>query len=235
MLRKYRSFIILGAVLLAGFIGWLVYRELFTFYLKETSPDTSSVSYASPYIKLNFNKQLKTDGYTLGLSRGGQEVYTEHEVEGKTLKVYLPTKMGLNEQFSLMIDNLSATNGKTFSTRIDFATQDIPYDQLDKDQQDEILRLQDALGEDDVHDPILRHLPYGTLTYNLSPYIESGAGTDIPGDRLIIKAEIMLSGAEAGSAEAVERIKGEITDWIRSLGLDPANYDIQYETPQTIY
>lgn len=233
-MQKYRKFIIIGVVLLVALLGWLAYREFFTFYLKGTSPNTASVSSSSPYVKLNFNKQLKNDGYTLDLKMDDQDIFVDHKVEGKTFKVYLPTNMEVGQAYVLTLSNISATDGKTLSATLEFTTKDIPVDELDKEQQDELLRLQSDLRTNEVNDPILQELPHGTLNYNLSAFISGGEGTDVPGDRLTLQAQIMLSSVDikSGQDAAVARAQSDIAAWITSLGLDPANYQIEYTVTQ---
>lgn len=235
MLQKYRGIIIVASVVAAALIGWVVYREFFTFYLKNTSPDSSSVSYSSPYLKLNFNKNLKTEGYEFKLTSGEGEIYVEHEIIGKTFKAYLPTSMEVDQTYTISLENISATDGKVLSLHVDFTTKDIPYSDLDKEQQDELIRLQDALHAND--DPIVQHLPHGTLDYTLSAFISSGSDTDVPGDRLKLQAKIVLSNADirSGRDAAIARIKNDIAAWITSVGLDPASYNIEYTISDPLF
>lgn len=228
--------VVLVPIIVIG-IGFLVYRELFTFYLKNTSPKTSAVSVNSPYLKLNFNKHLEKEGNELTLDNAnGQPHHINLVVDNKTLTVYLPSDLVEGNEYILKINHVAATEGKTYSGELRFTPQDIPYEKLDKAQQEEILRLQDERSESDANDPIMNHLPHSTLNYNLSLYVSDGLGSDVPAERIVLNAEILLTAADVriDREGAIEQAKQDINSYITSLGLDPASYQIEYSITEPI-
>ena len=70
------------------------------------------------------------------------------------------------------------------------------------------------------NDPILQFLPKETLSYKIT----------YDGQSNTLKARIETNGADerGDPAAAVEGYKKEINDWIKSVGLDPAKYKIEY-------
>jgi len=234
-LVKKIAFIVIP--LLVVLLGLLGYREFFTFYLKGTSPKTSTVSINSPYLKLKFNKSLTSEGHEVSLINASDEPsYVRQVVNGKTLVLYLPTDLSEGIEYTVNISKITAQDGKSFSGELRFTPEDIPYEKLDKDQQEEILRLQDERSDSDANDPIMNHLPHSALNYNLSLYINDGLGSDVPAERIILNAEILLSAADVRIDRdgAIEQAKQDINSYITSLNLDPANYQIEYSVTEPV-
>jgi hypothetical protein len=76
----------------------------------------------------------------------------------------------------------------------------------------------------DTTDPIVQYLPHSTLDYNLT--IESS-------DKKILNAQLFLSGADQSNASAATALyKQEVVDYITSVGLNPADYTINYTVVQ---
>ncbi|MEV8358478.1 hypothetical protein [Microbacterium sp. NPDC076895] len=87
-------------------------------------------------------------------------------------------------------------------------------------------------AESEDLDPLVSHLPYKNLTYQINA--DSTAG----GDKLRLNVklsipDIDLSGDEASRRQTITLYKAEVTKWISSQGVDPANYDIHYNYSDT--
>lgn len=78
-------------------------------------------------------------------------------------------------------------------------------------------------GDTDV---LMQYLPFQNFTFSITPDATQGeklvliVELDIP--------EIDLSGSAQSRAETVKLYKGEVVDWIKSKGANPADYTIQY-------
>jgi len=71
-------------------------------------------------------------------------------------------------------------------------------------------------------DPILDRLPYETLNYSINPVYKD--------DVLVLIVNISLSESEyrSGVEGVVSKYKNEVYQWIKSIGLNPENYQYQY-------
>lgn len=78
-------------------------------------------------------------------------------------------------------------------------------------------------AEKQVVDPIIDQLPHSELGYEIT----SGA---LDGNQLTLNIKITLSASDEriGADQAIASYKDQATAWIRSIGLDPANYTISY-------
>jgi len=83
------------------------------------------------------------------------------------------------------------------------------------------------------NDPILAHLPYGGLNFSIAANIITQNGKPV----VTLDAKVLLSAADVNSGPAYEQAaintgKQDIVAYIKSLGLDPNNYTINYEVVQ---
>jgi|GEM_PF-2595361 len=78
-------------------------------------------------------------------------------------------------------------------------------------------------------EPLLNHLPYKTTDFDLEP--DFGSGTN-GAPKLNIDATLYIPGAEANDSTASDQLKQEVLSYIRSSGVDPANYTITYTIQQ---
>jgi hypothetical protein len=78
-------------------------------------------------------------------------------------------------------------------------------------------------AESEGIDPIIQYLPHSTLSYQ----INSRTGDD---GKVTLTIQLLLTEADrrTGEQAAVDIYKSEALDWIRSKGLDPNNYTINY-------
>lgn len=72
-------------------------------------------------------------------------------------------------------------------------------------------------------DPVLKHLPYSTLNYDITAEEDDD-------ENLIIHVNILLSEADYKSnvSLVIDNRQIEVEEWFESLGLDPENYNIRY-------
>src|SRR5262249_32745118 len=113
---------------------------------------------------------------------------------------------------------------------IKFTAQSLSYNQMPKDAQKYLVSHQDNYAPVQK-DPILASLPYSTLDFNLDSSFPTGKNGK---PTLVLQAQLLLAPGVTG-AEATtdtEQYKQEVLDYIKSLGLSPDNYTIQYQTVQ---
>jgi hypothetical protein len=212
--------IILGiGLLIFAAIGIRVYLENRGFKIKSITPDSQNVSTLTPYFDITFNKaptpsSVKVSSIPVSLARS-------QSLDGKRLRIF--TKLPLNKGYSYKINfSVAADNNLTINKSITFVPKLIDFKKLPKDQQEYTLNSQD---NGPMQDPIVKHLPYGTLDYSLNYELNNNG--------LVLNARILLTGADTKSGEAaknqrITKYKKEVVDYIRSLGLDPAKYTINY-------
>lgn len=220
--RKYLALVIIPVIAIAG---WFIYQSTL-FRMTGTTPGLGKVSSLSPFIDINFSKQL--DSENINITTEDIDV-TSFEANNKTLRVFIG-EIEADSDYSFTIDSISAKNGKSLQNiKVSFTAKDIPFEKLSKAQQQAILQNQDRT-DNTKSDAILGYLPYGGLHFKLNANQE--------GDQLVLEAEILLSKADLGTGqEAVtETYKKEVTDYIRSKKLNPDDYTITYKvTMPSIY
>lgn len=237
MNKRYKQLIVLAAVILMAFVGWFIYREFFTFYLKGTWPDSARVSYAYPYISLDFNKALSKEGYEAILYNSEDKIeYTRQEINDKSLIIYLPGDKSVGDTFRVAVDKLSSSDGRTLSIQLEFTLQDISFDRLSEHDQEEILRIQDIRDEAQPNDPIMNSVPHSELNYNLTIELLPVRGGEESTGGVLLHGEILLSAADVRIDRdgAIEQAKQDIHSYISSLGLDPVSYQIEYSVTEPV-
>jgi len=215
-----RSLLYLLGIIIVLFAGFKVYQSL-QFRMTGTSPSVKQVSVISPFIDVNFSKAL--DKNKIELASNQKFISNYNLVGDKTLRVYL-TDLTLDADYTLSINSVTAISGKELKNiSLRFTAQNIPFDKLNKTQQEAILGHQDK-PTPSKSDPILSHLPYGGLDFELTA-VAGQSGT------LSLHARLLLSAADVRTDEAgaTAQYKKEVQDYIRSLGLNPDKYVIDYE------
>jgi hypothetical protein len=127
-------------------------------------------------------------------------------------------KQSYKAQYSYSVSNTIDTGGSPviFSC---LAKDQLKYGEFDcKD----LAAVQASPNED-----ILQYLPYENFSYKISPDATTGGKLLVLNVVLTIP-DIDLTGDAASRAQIVALYKKQVTDWITSKGLEPANYSIQY-------
>lgn len=219
--------IILGLCLIIVLVVlWYVFI-IAPFHIVRTNPSSHNVASLTPFFNVEFNKPLSVNGLAVSSS---PNVIQSYAVEQKTLVINLIGLMKIGTTYTIDIHSVEATGGHKLTNKIfRFMPQDIAYANLPKDQQ---TAIQNSPGQNDRdtlnNDPILVHLPYGTLNYNLTPVYATVNGHAT----LEINAQLLLSYADLSSPQskqaAITLYESEINQYISSFGLNPSNYIINY-------
>jgi len=99
---------------------------------------------------------------------------------------------------------------------------------------DILVQQQQALAASPYADPILQYLPYGDIGYNISPSLKTISGKN----SLVIEVAVTFSGSDYKltpdeQAALIKQRQQAALNYIRSKGLDPGKYTVQYTTPSS--
>ncbi|HUY53271.1 MAG TPA: hypothetical protein VMV24_01720 [Candidatus Dormibacteraeota bacterium] len=211
--------LILGGVIIVLLVFHIINSS--KFHIVSTNPSTDSVSYMTPFFIINYNKALSS---TVSIS-SSPNLIRNYTVNGKLIDISL-SSMRVGGNYFIDIKSIATTNGEVIKDKIfKFSAKNISYYNLPKDQQKNIINNQDRYPSP-INDPITAHLPYLTIDYTLSTGIVAGANGK---PELVLEAAILLSQADMShEATAIANYKQEVISYIKSLGLNPSNYVINY-------
>jgi hypothetical protein len=195
------------------------------FHVVSTNPSTSSVSYITPFFIINYNKSIAA---SVSIS-SSPNLVRNYTVSGETIIINL-NSMRVGVSYFIDIKSVTDINRGVIKNKIfKFTAQNISYDNLPKDQQQIIVNNQDRYPSP-INNPITAHLPYTTAGYSLSSDIVSGPNGMA---ELVLNATITLSQVDmTDETAAIAGYKQDIVNYIESLGLNPANYTINYTIAQ---
>ena len=223
-MRGYgKKVLVLLGLLFIG-IALIVMVNGLTFHEVGTNPSLRNVSVISPFLYITFNQNLSAYSVSSTLN-----ITSHAKIMGKSIYIPLP-RLIKNYSYDIELSNILSTTGKTIkSLKLQFVAKDISASNLPKDQQKAILNNKDSFVGPS-NDPILSHLPYGNLDFSLSSVVGPGANGS---STLYLQARLLLSHADTYNEQvAVDQYKKEVSDYIKSLGLDPSKYNIQYTVVQ---
>ncbi len=140
---KYRTGIrlvlIVAGVALLVFLGYQFYLSRH-FRVVSTNPSTKNVATISPFLKINYNRQLSSKGLSVTSS---YSVVKSYEVQGKTLVVNLKTPMTASYQYYVKVNSISDNNGEKLVGRVFvFTPKKILSKNLPEDQKQALLKTQ---------------------------------------------------------------------------------------------
>jgi len=215
-------------IVLLAWTGFTIWHQL-TFHIVSTEPSVSKVSTIAPFFKVTFSQTITDSGLSIQSSQSN--LIGTPLVAGKVLTIPFKAALTSGKVYTITLVNVDSSNGKKITNKaFTFKPYYIASSELPADQQQAILKEQ-IDNTTNSNDPILSHLPYQTTDFTLS---EVTTPVKNPPKNLPLLATITLSQADSGDqAAAVAQYKQEVTSYITSLGLNPANYDITYvvQTP----
>ena len=224
-LNKKLVFFLIIFIFIGGGLFWLYKVEQFN--VAGTNPTLNNISSITPFLKVNFNETVATKSISISGSGG---IVKSYNAKGDTVTVLLQN-MQKGTSYTITIHSTKSTWGGTVQNKIlTLKTNNVAYAyELPKDQQKFLLNKQQAARPADISDPILAHLPYTTVDYNLSALITTNTNNQ---PQLVIQAQLtifpgnLVNGSEA---DTIASHKQEVVSYIKSLKLNPANYNIQYQ------
>ncbi len=221
LFTRYKPILlVVGAVFLVAVI-FSIYQQ-FTFRITGITPKPSTVASSTPVFKVKFNKALSDHGIAV---TSDPMVVESTSVSGNTLNIKLKTPLKDQQKYTLTITTVFSTNGQQVGNKkYTFTAKDIDPSTLPSDQQQTILQNQKQTPA--ITDPIVSHLPYATIDYRIDPQITTDANNK---QTLVIQAQLYILPGAGSDADQANQAKQKVLDYIRSLGFDPANYNIQYQ------
>jgi len=222
-LNKTKATIGLCLVIFAAVL-WIIYVVL-PFHIVRTNPSSQNVATLTPFFNIEFNKPLSTSGLSVS---SNYAIIKFYKVQQKTLSLTLNYPLTAGATYAITVNSVQAVGGHKISNKtFKFTPKNITYDKLSADQKAVILKGQ-SQNEAAYNNPILAHLPYGTLDYNLTATFVTVSGQT----KLELNAQLLLSEADLSSLQseqvAITQYESEVTQYITSLGLNPSNYTINY-------
>lgn len=189
-----------------------------------TDPNINQMTTWTPFFKITFSKKVSATG--LSVSSSPKIIYNNKvDVSGNTVTVNLNVPLDSNQTYTIILNNISSTGGQRITNKIyRFKPASVSRNQLGEDEQEVLLQRNQASKA--YQDPILSHLPYRSVDFNLTSSFGAGANNLAV---LRLQAQLLLHLAQLGDkSAAVAEDEQEVLDYIKSIGLDPSKYTIQY-------
>jgi hypothetical protein len=226
--RRLRLAAVLFALLILVLGAYALYNTV-VFRIVSTNPSLHDVSYMSPFLNVTFNKPLSSGNLILSTTGGA---IASHRVSNNVLTITLKEPLQIHHTYTITIQAVESKSGAHLTNKqFTFTTTNTGYNSLPKDQQNALTAKNQDTYVPVKQDPILTSLPHSTLDYILQPtYVTSQNGQS----QLQLQAQLLVRPGVTGTAEdaAVAQYKQEVNDYISSVGLNPANYTIQYQIVQ---
>lgn len=225
ILRRILIAAVVVVVLILASVGFLV-KKSEEFHVVSTNPTVSSFATVSPFFNVYTNRELSGRGITV-LSE--PNIVASYSVRGKAIYIKIKPPLSSSRSYSITINGIADVGGKKLSPQIyTLSPQLVPSQDLPKDQRQALLRTQIQYNKKRSN-PITTHLPYDTPNFNLG----YGYVTVNGQQNLVLTAQLLIPQAFANNPQATEsQDKQDINSYISSLGLNPANYTIQYSESQ---
>lgn len=225
--RSFMPFIVVVAIIVAGIVG-ISYTISLRFHMTGTTPGGNALTPYVTQLNLNFNRELEANKTATPVAN--QNIILSSNVSGKSITIRLNTPLRDTTTYTITLAVVQAKDGSQLhNIKFVFRPTNTPFDKLSKKQQQDLIATQDhypAVNQD----PILGHLPYSTLDFNLDAVItKNAAGKEV----VEIDATLLPSAADlSNEAAAIAQYKQEVVNYIKSLGVDPNNYTINYTVTQ---
>ncbi|HEV2402927.1 MAG TPA: Ig-like domain-containing protein [Candidatus Saccharimonadales bacterium] len=231
---KWLKPVLVAAVLITAVGLYFAYNAL-RFRVTATNPDISNVAEYTPFFKIEFNKSITSNGLVISAK---PSIISSYSVRGNTLNIDLKYPMSDKTTYTITVGKVYDVRGSVISGKVfSFKPKNIPINRLPEDQRKALaVAPEPSEGEQGItfnngaskiyQDPILSHLPYDNLYFNLSASFPLG-----PNNKpvLVLNAELILNESQMSDENAsIAQEKLQVQQYIQSLGLNPNNYDIQY-------
>lgn len=130
-----------AAIALIILLGWTFYRSS-QFHITGTESNLNQVASIAPYLKINFNKPLSTQGLSVSSS---PSVIGSSVVNGDVLMLsFKQNTLSTQTSYTITIASVFDTSGTRLTDqKLTFTPKSIAYNNLPKDQQQAIVNAQD--------------------------------------------------------------------------------------------
>lgn len=231
--RKLVTLSILTIITCITFIiGNILYNQYF-FFVKSSSPrNHSTIPVNTRQAIITFNKELDLD----------QDIYKDIKIEPQT-RIYQDitiennkliinfSALDIDTTYSITFKKIEATNGKIIN---DFTykvkTKFTPFNKLSEDEKRKEV---DSINSGSDSDKVLAVTPHSTLDYTIERTYKT---RDDGSAYLVLIITVMLTGADRGNeSAATEKYKLQALNYLRSKGIDPTEYTIEYRVKSAIF
>jgi len=209
-------------ILLSIFLT-IVYKQT-QFRIVSTDPAINQMTIWTPYFKLDLSKEISTN--SVSVSTNPNIIYkNDIKTTGKTVTIYLSVPLDSSKTYTVSVNGITSANGqKIFNRQFSFKPRQVSRDSLPDEQKETLIQRNEQSSV--YSDPLLKYLPYRSVDFALAGSF--GATTNNQ-PQLSIQAQLLLHLAQSNDKDAaVATDKQEVIDYIKSLGLDPSKYNIQY-------
>jgi len=208
-------------VLLLIVAGYAVYKDS-QFREIGSSPALGNMNIYTSSVSLDFSRQLSGSGASVSIS---PNILKSSVESGKSLTLQLKFPSTQDQTYTITIHSIAAADGsKLHNLTLSFKPKYATISDLPKPQQKQIVSNQDK-NQGPSQDPIMQYLPHNTIDYALTGLISE------QGTKSVLTLQATLYISEAGMSDeqtAIAQEKQEVISYIQSLGLNPANYTIDY-------
>ena len=216
---KWKKLLIPVIVLMVAIASVVFYRN-YGFRIRSVSPSTDKIGSLTPYVDITFNKDL--DARATQVKSDPSWVVTGKQINKNVLRIFFqkPLTVGLN--FSFNVNAKIANGDKIINKSYVVSVKNIAFDDLPKSQQTYLTQSQ---NQGAFKDPLLAYLPHTTPEFKLSGSIDNSGHSP----KLDVSATLYLNQADlSNQAVAEARYKQSVLDYIRSVGLNPDDYQITF-------
>ena len=217
--------IVIGVILIMlCFVAYYTY-SYFNFKVVSTNPPSTQMASWTPFFKINFNQAISKKG--LSVSVKPDVLYgAGYVVNNNQLVFNLSVPMNTNQKYTLTVRSVTDQHGQTIKNLVySFTPKNLPISKLPNDQKEALTARNESSPI--YKDPILKHLPYYSVNFNLTASFTTGQN-NLPS--LVLTAKLFIPAAYTGSLEQqmINQDQQSVLQYISSLGLNPANYTINY-------
>lgn len=133
-----RRLVVAFLALLLIFAAYQLYLSR-QFHIVSTDPKLNNVASVSPFLKVNFNRQLSSKGLSVTST---PDVVSSYSVSGKVLDLSLKQPMDVSSSYTITINIADIAGARLSDQKLVFKPLLVPYGDLSKEQQSAILKSQ---------------------------------------------------------------------------------------------
>ena len=188
--------IIIGAVLIIlCFVAYNIF-SYFDFKVVSTNPSPTQIASWTPFFKINFNQAISKKGLSVSVSPN--DLYgAGYTINNNQLIFNLSVPMNTRQKYTITVRSVTDKHGQTIKNlAYSFTPKNLPISKLPNDQKEALTARNESSPL--YKDPILKHLPYYSVSFNLTASFTTGQN-NLPS--LVLTAKLFIPAAYTGSLE----------------------------------
>lgn len=220
------------AIIAMVIIGNIFYNQWFFFAKSATPRNHSTASASTKQAIITFNKELdpNQDIYKDIRVDPQRVIYHDIKINKNTLIINFAS-LDIDIEYSLIFKEIRSTDGKVINDFVyQIKTEFVPFgDMSQADREKDI----GSINSGDDSDKALTITPHSTLDYTIERAYRTGHDGSA---YLVLSVTILLTGSDRGNeAAATEKYKSQALEYLRSNGVNPEDYIIEYEVNSAIF